>query len=295
MIRVTNTIIQRNAAFALQKNLQLMSQAQQQVSTGQRFTSFAEDPQAQSSVMQSSGALRALEQYRRNVNDATARSTLEDSVLSQLSTAMERATEIAVQQGSDTATAATRAGARAEVDNIIASVVGLGNTQYQGAYLFGGDAATTPPVSAAPPFYTGTAAPAGTYTTEIAAGQLFKSNHNARELLLDTNVLGSLTALSTALASGDSTQVGSTIGTLNTAYQGVQALVGDLGARMSRLDVAGANIDALKANLTTFRSSLADADQAAAATELVKRQTAYQSAMLATSRVMGLTLADYLR
>jgi len=40
---------------------------------------------------------------------------------------------------------------------------------------------------------------------------------------------------------------------------------------------------------------LSEVDQEKAITDLVSRQTAYQSAMLATSRVIGLTLTDYLR
>ena len=42
-----------------------------------------------------------------------------------------------------------------------------------------------------------------------------------------------------------------------------------------------------------FRDLAADFEQAV--TELVGRQTAYQAAMLATSRVMGMNLTDYLR
>lgn len=295
MIRITNSILQQNLTQSLQQTLQRMSDAQQQVSTGQRYRSFADDPAAQSSIMQSSGALRAITQYRRNVNDATARSTLEDTVLSQLGTVMDRAKQIAVQEGTSTATAATRAGAKAEVDGLIATVVGLGNTQYAGMYLFGGDNATTAPVTAAPPFYTGTAAPGGTHTTEIAAGQLFKSNHNARELLLDSNVLGSLRALSDALGANDAPGIGAAVGGLDGANQSVQSLVGDLGARMNQLQVAGSNLDALQSNLTSYTSNLANVDTATAATELVSRQNAYQAAMLAASRVMGLTLTNYLK
>jgi flagellin-like hook-associated protein FlgL len=40
---------------------------------------------------------------------------------------------------------------------------------------------------------------------------------------------------------------------------------------------------------------LSEANYEEAMTELISRQTAYQSAMLATSRVIGMTLTDYLR
>lgn len=294
-MRVTNNIIQRNAAFTLQQNLQAMAKAQTQVSTGQRYTQFSDDPQAQSSVMQTSSSLRALEQYQRNIGDATARANMEDTVLQQLTDAVDRGRDIALQEGTTTATASTRLAAKAEVDNILDSVVGMGNTKYQDSYLFGGDQTTTAPLTNTPPFYAGASAPSGAHTTEIAAGQIFKSNHNAKEIFLDTGTLQALKDLSTALGANDSTGIGNALASLNTSQQGVQALVGDLGARQNQLENTSSNLDALKTNLTTFKSSLSEVDQEQAITELVSRQTAYQSAMLATSRVIGMTLTDYLK
>lgn len=293
-MRVTNSMIQTNATLSLQMNLQQMAQAQTQVSTGLKYSSFADDPQAQSSVMQTSTALNALNQYQRNINDATSRANMEDTVLQQLTDTVTRATAIATQQGTATSSAANRLAAKQEVDNLLSSAVSAGNTQYQGTYIFGGGNTTTAPITTAAPFYTGTA-PSGTHTTEISAGQLFKSNHNAKELLLDTGTLQSLKDLSTALSNNDTVGIGTALTSLNNSQQGIQNLVGDLGARENQLQVTGSNITALQSNLTTFKSNLSNVDQEKAITDLVTRQTAYQSAMLATSRVLGMTLTDYLK
>jgi len=294
-MRVTNTLIQRNATLTLQQNLQAVAKAQAQVSTGQKYTSFADDPQAQSSVMQTSSSLRALDQYKRNIDDATSRANMEDSILQQLGDSVTQATQVAMQQGSATSTAANRLAAKAQIDGLIDSVVSLGNTKYQNTYLFGGNDVTDAPLSNAPPFYTGAAADTGSHTTEIASGQIFKSNHNAKEVFLDTGTLQALKDLSTALGNNDVTGINNASGELTNAQQGIQALVGDLGARENQLENAGSNLDALKTNLTTFKSNLSEVDQESAITELVTRQTAYQSAMLATSRVIGMTLTDYLK
>ncbi len=82
---------------------------------------------------------------------------------------------------------------------------------------------------------------------------------------------------------------------LDAAHSNVQVLVGETGAAGQQFEVANSNLDALNASLKTFKSTLQDADLEQAVTELVGRQTAYQAAMLATSRVMSLNLADYLR
>jgi flagellin-like hook-associated protein FlgL len=44
-----------------------------------------------------------------------------------------------------------------------------------------------------------------------------------------------------------------------------------------------------------FRSNLQELDLEEAVTHLVARQNAYQAALLTTSRLMNLSLADYLR
>ena len=82
---------------------------------------------------------------------------------------------------------------------------------------------------------------------------------------------------------------------LDDGFDAVQTVVGDTGALGSRLTIAGQNLDALKMNLTTFKSDLEDVDVETAMTELTNRQVAYQAALLATSKVTSLSLMDYLR
>ena len=64
---------------------------------------------------------------------------------------------------------------------------------------------------------------------------------------------------------------------------------------MNQLDVASSNLDSLDVNLQTFRSGLQDADMTEAVTRLVERQSALEAAMLANSKILNLTITDYLR
>jgi flagellar hook-associated protein 3 FlgL len=82
---------------------------------------------------------------------------------------------------------------------------------------------------------------------------------------------------------------------LDTAFNSLQTIVGDAGAQANRLSSVSENLAALKTNLTTFQSDLEDVDLETAMTELTSRQLAYQAALLATSKVTGMSLADYLR
>jgi flagellar hook-associated protein 3 FlgL len=242
--------------------------------------------------MGSSSSLRALEQYRRNVETGQARLSVEDSVLDQVGNALIRAKELSISQGSDTATAATRVATKAEIDGLLDYVTDLGNTQFAGSYMFGGDYADQKPFTGAA--YNPAQPPSGSLKVEIGAGLFVDTNHSAQDILLDTNVVDALQDLSTALGANDEDAIRTAAASLDAAFQSVQEVVGDLGARMSQLDVTVANLDSLEVTLETFRAGLTDADLAEAVTDLVNRQTTMEAAMLANSKILNITLTDYL-
>ncbi len=292
-MRITNGIIQRSALANLQLNMRRILESQDKATTGKRIRTASDDPIGASQVMQSDGRLRALEQYKRNIGSASARVNAEEGALTRITELLERAKELGISQAVATASPATRLTAKAEVDQLLASAVQFGNQQHEGEYLFGGIQSSTPPFqSTTPPF--SAVPPTGTRTTEIAASQYLATNHNGTEVFLDTNVLAALSDLSTALGANDLTGIQTSLGALDGAHDAVQNLIGVVGARASQLEVTTSNLVALDTQLRTFKSMLEEVDMEKAVTELVSRQTAYQAAMLATSRVMGLNLANYL-
>ena len=292
-MRITNGIIQRTALANLQTNMRRMLEAQDATSSGKRIHIASDDPIGASQVMQADGSLRALDQYKRNINSATARVNAEETALDTLTTILERAKEIGITQAMASASPATRAAGKAEVDQLIASVVQLGNQQHEGEYLFGGLQSSTAPFQSGTPPYAAVP-PTGSRQAEIAQSQFITTNHNGTEVFLDTNVLGALNALSTALGTNDIVGVQNSLTALDGAHDAVQNLIGDIGARSSQLEVTSNNLTALDTQLRTFKSVLEDADTEKAVTELVSRQNTYQAAMLAMSRVMSLNLASYL-
>jgi len=289
-MRITTSMLQQAVLDAVQANLQRISTAQDQVSSGKRITAASDDPVAAAQIMRASQDLDALAQVQRNVTAARTRVSAEDSVLNQVTNLASRAQELAVEQSSDTATAATRASTKAEVDGLVSQIVELGNTQVGNEYIFGGAQTTAAPFR-----------PDGTYVgddterqAEIAQGSYAATNHTGRALFVSSGLLPALQALSTALASGSGSAVGATVANLQQAGASVQALVADTGARDDQLDNAAQNASALVTTLTSRRSTLQDADVATASTELLAAQTSLQAALLAASRVLPTTLASYL-
>ena len=307
-MRVTNSLITRDTIARLQQNQKRVAEAQELVTSGLRVRKMSDDPSDASSLLQTSGSLRALSQYRRNVDALGSRLDAEEGALDQITQVLTRAKELAVgQAGSAGSNAATRTATAAEVQQLLEQAVSIANGKFDEEYLFGGqNSAALPPFDAkqtgqAPRFVSLRGAPAapllpqGQRPIEIAAGQTMPGVHDGNSVFVQTGVLQSLYDLQQALAADNTAGIQSAQGALDSALTGIQALVGDVGARQNRVETLTAGFDALQLNLEDRKADLREVDIETAITEMLNRQTAYQAAMMAASKVMGMSLTDYLR
>jgi flagellar hook-associated protein 3 FlgL len=257
-LRVTNSILHTRALQGIQRTLVEMEGQTRMITSGLRVERPSDDPKSVGGIMQSSSSLRALDQYRDNLSLAQSRLETEDGILDQLGSVLIRARELGVSQQGSTASAGTRLVAQEEIDGIYELVRELGNTQFAGSYLFGGDYADTRPFPPGGP--NPLKPPAGTLRVEGGSGSFFNVNHSGQEILVDTGALQALEDLSTALAANSESDILAAMTDLDSAFDQIQEIVGDLGARMSQVDMARSNLDAMEVTLKTFRSDLQDVE-----------------------------------
>jgi len=302
-MRVTNQTVLRNSISRLQQNLQSVERAREDIASGLRLRKMSQDPTSGAEVVRVGSSMRAIDQFRRNIRMGVGRIDTEENVLNSVTNALGRGMELAISQASATATAESRIAVQAEVDALINFTVGLANTRFGDDYLFGGTRGGEPPFR-----YPAVAAdfralldtggnlvdPSGNIPLEIGDGRFAIPNHNGTEIFLDTNALESLRALSAALGANDVPGITASIDALRNSSSDVQTLIGRQGARANEMMVAENNLGELELTLKAFRSEMRDTEIDKAMVELVGRQTMYQAAMSATSRVLGLSLANYL-
>jgi flagellar hook-associated protein 3 FlgL len=297
-MRVTTSLTQRAQVDIIQSNLQRFVRAQTQVSTGRRFERGSEDPAATGDIMRADGTLSAYGQFERNIDFAVARASDEDRVLSQLGNLMDRARELALSQVGTPASAETRLIVKAEVDQLIQGAIGLGNTKFGEGYLFGGARALEAPLSdtptGTPPYITNPSALTAPQV-EIAAGVTLAPNHTAHAIFRDTGVMTALRDLSTALGANDVPGITASLGTLESASDAVQQVLGTTGARVNQLETFKLSQAAATVDTKIQRSNLVDIDIAEAMSTFSQAQVAYQSALTAAGRVVNLNILDYLR
>jgi flagellar hook-associated protein 3 FlgL len=278
----------------LQRNLRAVEEAQERVASGARIRRPSDDPGGAINIMRLSSRLRGLEQHRSNVQKAEFRLSTEESSLENLTNILSRAKELAVGMATDTVDAAGRAGARQEVDQLKEAAIQIGNTRLGGSYLFGGERLDQAPLDANGATSV-TEPPTGERLAEIGEGRLAPTVHNAVEIFDDTGIMPALQELSDALAADDRDRIAAARGGLQDAFDGVQELLGEVGARMKEMESTRATLDRLQVDFESFRSETRDVPLEEAVSDLAARQTAVQSALFAISRAAGLSLTDFLR
>lgn len=119
---------------------------QQQVSTGRRIATAADDPAgaAQATLIQQS--LDRIANFQISSAAATRRLSIEESVLDNVTNALDRVRELTIQASNGKLAAGTRAAIASEVREILKNIIGLANTQDgEGRFLFSGNRVKTQP------------------------------------------------------------------------------------------------------------------------------------------------------
>lgn len=145
-MRVTDRGISNAVLNNLQKNRGEMNDLQNQAATQKRIVRPSDDPMAAAKVLALRTEERGSQQFVKNVNNAKSFLEYTDQSLSELSEALMRAKELAVQQASDAgASKDTRRMAATEVAQVFGQAVQIGNRKLGERYIFGGFQTQTQP------------------------------------------------------------------------------------------------------------------------------------------------------
>ncbi|MBI3794564.1 MAG: flagellar hook-associated protein FlgL [Nitrospinae bacterium] len=147
MIRLTNAMLYNNALTNLSSENQNLLQINNQVSSGKRVNSPADDPVAIGQILNYQTNLNDNAQFTSNTNHANNLLSQADTVLTSTSSLATEAQTLITQMSSGTYTAQNRLTNAAQADSFIAQAEQLGNTRIGSQYIFGGTNNGTPPIN----------------------------------------------------------------------------------------------------------------------------------------------------
>jgi len=110
-----------------------------------------------------------------------------------------------------------------------------------------------------------------------------------------SNIFKSLIDLKTALQNNDVSGIQTVMTNLDQHMTKINAEISDVGNKSNSMEVKNSIISDLKLNYTDRKSSLEDADVAQAVIDLNAKQLAYNAALTSASKIMQLSLVDFLK
>lgn len=139
-MRISTSQIHNQALNQILDTQRQAAKTQNQIATGRRYATAADDPVGAVQVERLNRELASRAQYQKNIDLAESELRLEESSLEQAGNLLQRVRELTVQAGNPINTPEDRAFIAAEVETRLDELMQLMNTKLaSGDYLFGGN------------------------------------------------------------------------------------------------------------------------------------------------------------
>jgi flagellar hook-associated protein 3 FlgL len=274
-----------------------ITRLQTQIASGKRVALPSDAPVDAARISELARTLADERQQMRNIDGAAAWLTLAADAAAQAQNLVNRARDLALAAGSESAGADDRGVAATEIGLIGAQLLGLANSRDPaGRWLFAGSADDAAAYGTDPGgafVWQGSGTPAAVPLGEgsVVPGEtgpaLFGDSLNELSVLADALRLDDAPARRVGIDSG--------LAALDTATARLAAGEARLGATLARLEQDKERLTERAVDLTAARGAIEDTDIAKAATDLQRLLTLLEATRQTYTRVQGTTLFDLLR
>jgi flagellar hook-associated protein 3 FlgL len=322
-------MLSSNYLTSLNRNLNNMQKYQSQLSSGKEINKPSDNPYKTSRIMKSYGELSKNDQYKTNIDDVSNWLNTTDTSLNQAGNVLARIRELQVNAGNATYGGDELIAIKDEVSEKVNELSQILNTNFDGNYIFGGTKSTSKPVivdsttgkityarqdgtvvgsapAPAPP------APSDAdilnqigadLNAEISQGVITKYNVTAKDVLEYTdktgtpqNVMDLLKNITNGLNTVPPTTVtGVCLDQMDAAISNLLSKRSQVGAMQNRIDSAQLKNSDETLNMKDILSKTEDIDFAQKTMEYSVMQTVYTASLQVSSKVLPLTLMDYMR
>jgi flagellin len=280
---------------ALNANSKSVAAAMQQLSTGKRINSAADDAAGLAISSRMTAQVKGLDQAVRNANDGISLLQTAEGALIEVTNMLQRMRELAVQAANDTSTSSDRTSLNLEYSQLIQEINRVSqNAQWNGMTILnnttsGSGAIGTGGTVAAP-------ATAGSELRNVKFQVGSNSNQTISAQFKDFSIPMTTAGVADTAAADVATKVFSgdaklhdtsitsaansstAIARIDIAMNRINDERATFGAVVNRLNYAGDNLTNVSLNTTESRSRILDADYAKASSDLAKTQIIQQAA-----------------
>ena len=279
----------------------MKQKALQQLSTGQKLTTAADDPTAMQRVLELRTDKAKETQFWKNAGDVASISKASTSDLQQIEGISTRVGELTTLGSSDLNGTSNFTAYASETDQLLEQALTQANSQLNGKYLHGGTATDTPPFVAVRDAvtnkitsinYVGNSTDATVRISESSSVSPYSSgaeNTNIQDLL------NNMVALRDGLQAGSASTVAALRPAQGTIEDNLLSSISRAGAIQYRLDVSQSQSTQRFTGDESLIARDADVDFAEATVRLNRAQTAYSAAVQSGAKIADTSLLDYIR
>ena len=231
----------------------------------------------------------AIDQYTANSDSLTDVLNTGDSTLSSVVTLLQQASSLAVEGAGGSMNQSDLNSIAQQVSDIQSRMLSLANTSFAGQYIFGGTASTTPPyvADALNPGQIDYVGNSQQNNVQIGTGVSVAANLPGSSIFSQSgaNVFDALQSLSTALQSGNTTDIATAGNAITTALNSVSTAQVFYGNTVNELSSNESWLSQEKLNITTYQNTLVASDTATAATNASQAETLLNATVAAAAQV----------
>ncbi len=300
-MRVSTRLFQELGVNAILERQNALSKTQQQLSTGQRILTLADDPVAATLTLGIKESIEMTEQYQTNGTIAENRLGLEEATLEGVVNLLQRVRELAVQGNNDTLNAQDRTTMALEVRERLDELLGLANTKdANGEYLFAGFQGRTQPFTQPAPGVFAYSGDQGQRSLQIGPDRQVAVGDSGFDVFVDIpadsggkqDIFTTLYTFAVDLEANNPSGV--TLSDIDLAMDNILNVRARIGARQNVID---SRRDVNEGGLLQLRSTLSgieDLDYAEAISRFNLELVGLEAAQQAYVRVQGLSLFNFL-
>lgn len=299
-MRVSNKTVFDTARFNLANLTDDLNRASMVVSTQNRLLKLSDDPVGLTQVLSLRSSFSNIEQMGRSI--ALGKSWLASSESAQTSVQnlVSDTKALCVQMASATTGAAQRRSAAESVENNLKEIVALANTNVNGRYIFAGSETDSTAFTLNADnsvTYNGDNNP---FTVKIGRNASVEIGGDGQAVFQPSGAGASddifviMKDLITALQGNDIGGIQTAMTNLDTFFDHNSAQISDVGSKMIRMEIKANVFQDLEISTKERLSEIEEPDMVEAILELKAKEFAYQAALASTSKVLQLSLVNYM-
>jgi len=298
-LRVTQGMMHMQLMRNLNRNMNQMSELQNQTATGRKINKPSDDPVGITYSVRYRSELAANEQYTKNVDMALSWLDYNDTVLGQAGEVLKRVKELAVQGANGTNSQVSLDSIKNEMIQLKNQLVDIANSKFNGKYVFNGENYDQVPYDKTNPRSSET--DTGIINYSVGVNMTMDINFTGNKVFgpedpegTTDNMFSVLDRVIKALEDGVHDDVEAEFTHIDTNINRILNVRAEVGARTNRVELLQNRLADFKINLTDMQSKTEDADYEKLLIDAQINENIYQASLSVGAKIVSKSLVDFL-